>query len=232
MAHFFSSEPTRVVVVEDDSVTRKALCLSITASPALQLIAEFDCATPALTWLESGSLDVLLTDLALPDGHGIEIIHQCSRLHPRCDIMVLTTSSSECDVLACIEAGASGYLLKGSSKDDIANAVLNMRQGGAPMSPVIARMVLDRMRNGRPRTAVTTDDADGPALTKKEKAILDLIARGETYGDIAGMLTVSVGTVQTHIKSIYGKLSVHSRSEAVFEAQRKGLIEPGSGTLN
>lgn len=231
MAHSSPSDPIRVVIVEDDAVTRKALSLSISASPALLLLSEFDSAKPALAWLENGSLDVLLTDLALPDGHGIGIIQQCSRLHPRCDIMVLTTSSSEGDVLACIEAGASGYLLKGSSKEDIANAILNMREGGAPMSPTIARMVLDRMRNGKTKSTVAEDNGNG-VLTKKERAILDLIARGETYGDIASMLTVSVGTVQTHIKSIYGKLSVHSRSEAVFEAQRKGLINPGQGLPN
>jgi DNA-binding NarL/FixJ family response regulator len=216
-----ASESIRVLVVEDDAVTRKTVCLSINAAPALTLAAAFDSATPALAWLECCAPDVLVTDLGLPDRSGVEIIRACNRLHPTCDIMVLTTSSNERDVLACIDAGASGYLVKGSSKDDIANAIVNLRQGGAPMSPGIARMVLDRMRSTMPKI---DDDPGAPSLTKKEQAILDLIARGETYGDIANMLAVSVGTVQTHIKSIYGKLSVHSRSAAVFEAQRKGLL--------
>lgn len=229
MANMFLSEPVRVVVVEDDAVTRMSLCLSIDADPALVLVAAFASLKPAMTWIETGTFDVLLTDLGLPDGSGVEIIRACSRLHPCCDIMVLTTSADESDVLACIDAGASGYLVKGSSKGDIASAILKLRQGGAPMSPGIARMLLERVRGNKPKAA---EDTDASLLTKKERAILDLIARGETYGDIANMLMVSVGTVQTHIKSIYGKLAVHSRSEAVFEAHRKGLLTQQSATVD
>jgi len=215
----------RVLVIEDDSVTRKALCLSIEAEPSLSLAASFDCIQPALAWLETGSADVLLTDLGLPDGSGIDLIRSCRQTHPHCDIMVLTMSANEADVLASIEAGASGYLLKGSHKSDIARSVLTLREGGAPMSPAIARMVLERIRVAKPPVApVTGGSGIATALTKRETMILDLIARGDTYGHIASMLTVSVGTVQTHIKSIYGKLSVHSRGEAVFEAQRQGLL--------
>ncbi len=218
--------PARVLVIEDDAVTRAALCLSIDAEPTLSLAAVFDSVQPALAWMQSGTMDVLLTDLGLPDGSGIDIIRACRRLHPRCDIMVLTMSADEADVLASIEAGASGYLLKGMHQSDIARSVLSMREGGAPMSPAIARMVLERIRTGKPSPA-STDKKPRAAvgLTRREKAILDLIARGDTYGQIAGMLSVSVGTVQTHIKSIYGKLSVHSRGEAVFEAQRRGLLK-------
>jgi len=146
--------------------------------------------------------------------------------------MVLTTSANESDVVACIEAGASGYLLKGMHKSDIARSVMSMREGGAPMSPTIARMVLERVRAGQ-SAPVSADkkSRDATRLTKREKVILDLIARGDSYGSIAAMLTVSVGTVQTHIKSIYGKLSVHSRGEAVFEAQRQGLLKRSPGSL-
>ena len=224
--------PARVLVVEDDAVTSAALCLSIDAEPGLSLVAVFDSMQPALAWIETGTLDVLLTDLGLPDGSGIELIRACRQRHPHCDIMVLTMSANETDVLACIEAGASGYLLKGTHKSDIARSVMSMREGGAPMSPAIARMVVDRVRAGQP-AAVSADKKSRAAtrLTKREKVILDLIARGDSYGHIATMLTVSVGTVQTHIKSIYGKLSVHSRGEAVFEAQRQGLLKRGPGSI-
>lgn len=224
--------PARVMVVEDDALTSAALCLSIKAEPSLSLMAVFDSMQPALAWMQTGVLDVLLTDLGLPDGSGIELIRACRRRHPHCDIMVLTMSADETDVLACIEAGASGYLLKGTHKSDIARSVMSLREGGAPMSPAIARMVLERVRAGQP-VAVSADKAarTDTRLTKREKVILDLIARGDTYGSIATMLTVSVGTVQTHIKSIYGKLSVHSRGEAVFEAQRQGLLKRSPGSL-
>lgn len=216
-------EPVRVLVVEDDTVTRKAVCLSIAADSALVLADTFDSMAPALDWLRANRPDVLLVDLGLPDGSGIDVIRLCAELHPRCDIMVLTVSSDEADVLDSIEAGASGYLLKGAYKDDISRAILGLYAGEAPMSPAIARMVLQRLREQK----VDRDTASPPAatLTKRELTILDLIARGASYGDIAGKLVLSVGTVQTHIKSIYAKLSVHSRSAAVFEAQRRGLLQ-------
>lgn len=226
------SEPVRVLVVEDDAVTRAALSLSIEAEPTLTLAGVFDSMQPALAWIQTGALDVLLTDLGLPDGSGIDIIRACRQLHPQCDIMVLTMSANETDVLTCIEAGASGYLLKGTPKSDIARSVLSMREGGAPMSPAIARMVLERVRTAKPSSAPNDRKSRMLArLTKREKTILDLIARGDTYGNIATMLSVSVGTVQTHIKSIYGKLSVHSRGEAVFEAQRRGLLKRNTDSV-
>ncbi|HCY63381.1 MAG TPA: DNA-binding response regulator [Oxalobacteraceae bacterium] len=226
------AEPVRVLVVEDDAVTRAALSLSIEAEPTLTLAGVFDSMQPALAWIKTGALDVLLTDLGLPDGSGIDIIRACRQLHPQCDIMVLTMSANETDVLACIEAGASGYLLKGTPKGDIARSVLSMREGGAPMSPAIARMVLERVRTAKPSSASSDRKSRVLSrLTKREKTILDLIARGDTYGNIATMLSVSVGTVQTHIKSIYGKLSVHSRGEAVFEAQRRGLLKRSADSV-
>ena len=217
-----------VLVVEDDAVTRKALCLAIESEPALRLLAAFDSVKPALAWLEIQSPDVLMTDLGLPDGTGIEVICTCARRYPHVDIMVVTMSDDEANVLACIEAGASGYVLKDAGKMDIARAVLDLRAGGAPMSPAIARMVLAKVRDGKkPNAATTVPNVGAASLTKREAAILDLIAQGDSYGEVARVLLVSVGTVQTHIKNIYSKLAVHSRGEAVFEAHRRGLLQIG-----
>jgi DNA-binding NarL/FixJ family response regulator len=217
-----------VLVVEDDAVTRKALCLAIESEPALRLLAAFDSVKPALAWLEIQSPDVLMTDLGLPDGTGIEVIRTCVSRYPHVDIMVVTMSDDEANVLACIEAGASGYVLKDAGKTNIARAVLDLRTGGAPMSPAIARMVLAKVRDGKkPNAATTVRNAGSTSLTKREAAILDLIAQGDSYGEVAKVLSVSVGTVQTHIKNIYSKLAVHSRGEAVFEAHRRGLLQIG-----
>ncbi len=228
--------PARVLIVEDDAVTLKSLSLAIESEPTLKLVATFDSVQPALEWLETQSVDILLTDLGLPDGSGIDIILACTRRHPECDIMVITMSSDEANVLACIEAGAAGYVLKDAGRLDVVRAVLDLRAGGSPMSPAIARMVLARVRGGSasgkavPASAAESNVA--ASLTKREAAILDLIARGDTYGDVARLLSVSVGTVQTHIKNIYGKLSVHSRGEAVFEAHRRGLLQLGPNKNN
>lgn len=223
-----SHDAVGVLIVEDDAVTRKSLCLAVESAPELKLLAAFDSVKPALAWLEGESPDVLMTDLGLPDGSGIEIIHACAHRHPHADIMVVTMSSDEANVLACIEAGASGYVLKDAGKMDIARAVLDLRAGGAPMSPAIARMVLAKVRDGKkPAATPSAHNAAAASLTKREAAILDLIAQGDSYGEVAKLLSVSVGTVQTHIKNIYGKLAVHSRGEAVFEAHRRGLLQLG-----
>ncbi|WP_034348588.1 response regulator [Noviherbaspirillum massiliense] len=223
-----AGRPLDVMVVEDDPVTRKTLCLGIKAEPSLRLAADFDNIYQALTWLETGTVDVLLTDLGLPDGSGLEVIKACARNHPHCDIMVVTISSDEENVLASIEAGASGYILKDAGRIDVARSILDMRAGGAPMSPTIARMVLAKMRNKKPEAeAAAVEEAEPVTLTKREAAILELIAHGGSYGEVARVLSVSVGTVQTHIKNIYAKLSVHSRGEAVFEAHRRGLLQLG-----
>jgi DNA-binding NarL/FixJ family response regulator len=220
-----SRDAVGVLIVEDDAVTRKSLCLAVQAVPALKLLAEFDSVRPALDWLDTNSADVLLTDLGLPDGSGLEIIHACTRRHPATDIMVVTMSSDEENVLACIEAGAAGYVLKDAGRMDIARAILDLRAGGAPMSPAIARMVLAKVRDGKKGASSAQSQSNAvTSLTKREAAILDLIAQGDSYGEVAKVLSVSVGTVQTHIKNIYGKLSVHSRGEAVFEAHKLGLL--------
>lgn len=224
-----TANPIKVLIVEDDAVTRRALSLAIESSSELKLVAALDAVKPAVEWLATGQIDVLLTDLGLPDGTGIDVIRACVRHLPKCDIMVITMSSDEDNVLACIEAGASGYVLKDAGRLDVVNSVLELRGGGSPMSPIIARKVLARARvrdeAKKEEGPVTADATPLVALTKREAAILDLIARGDSYGDVARQLSLSVGTVQTHIKNIYDKLSVHSRGEAVFEAHRRGLLQ-------
>lgn len=227
MSQQSSRIPIQVLIVEDDVVTRRSLCLAIETEPALALAAAFDSVKPTLDWLENNSADVLLTDLGLPDGSGIEVIRRCVQRYPACDIMVLTMSSDEDNVLACIEAGAAGYVLKEARAFDIVRALLDLHAGGSPISPPIARKVLARLQNKKIQRA-SPSELENPAagiLTRRETAILDLIARGDSYGDVAKLLSVSVGTVQTHVKNIYGKLSVHSRGEAVYEAQRRGLLQ-------
>lgn len=215
-------QPSRVMVVEDDVVTRRLLCHAIEVEPSLELVGAFGTVADAQRQLERTHVDILLTDLGLPDGSGLAVIRSCRRLAPAADIMVITLSSEEEQVLACIEAGASGYVLKESGHNRILQSIVEMRAGGSPISPVVARMVLARMR--RPVPEVDADTAAEPLLTRRESAILELISQGGTYARVAASLGLSVGTVQTHIKNIYAKLSVHSRTEAILEAQRRGLI--------
>jgi len=229
MSQAAARKPITVMIVEDDIVTRKVLSAAIDSEPALQLAASFDSVRPALAWLESTPVDLLLTDLGLPDGSGLDVIRACVESWPQCGILVITMSSDEDSVLACIEAGAAGYVLKDAGRLDIVHALMDLHSGGSPISPLIARKVLARMRDAMPAcTAPVTADGTRVVLTRREASILDLIARGDSYGEVAKLLSVSIGTVQTHVKNIYGKLSVHSRGEAVFEAQRRGLLQMGT----
>lgn len=222
--------PITVLVLEDNTVTRHALCVAIEKEPALALLDALDSVQSALAWLQQRSADILLVDLGLPDGSGIEVIRFCARHHPACSVMVITTSSDQDNVLDSIEAGASGYILKDLGRMDIARSLLDLHAGGSPISPTIARKVLARVRGGRAVNGARAEQAgltpEAPVfLTRREATILDLIARGDSYGEVAKQLALSVGTVQTHIKNIYDKLSVHSRGEAVYEASRRGLLQ-------
>ena len=229
MSQAAARKPITVMIVEDDIVTRKVLAAAVDSEPALQLVASFDSVRPALTWLETTPVDLLLTDLGLPDGSGIDVIRACVESCPQCGIMVITMSSDEDSVLSCIEAGAAGYVLKDAGRLDIVRALMDLHSGGSPISPLIARKVLARMRDAMPVSSTpATGESARIVLTRREASILDLIARGDSYGEVAKVLSVSVGTVQTHVKNIYGKLSVHSRGEAVFEAQRRGLLQMGA----
>lgn len=231
MTHLRISPVASVVIVEDDDHTREALSAAVSAMPGFALAAAFDRIQPAIAWLRAKQADVLLTDLGLPDGSGIDVIRACSARWPDCDIMVITMFGDEKNVLSSIEAGASGYILKDNDRLDMNRAMQDLRAGGSPMSPLIARKVLERARRRETPAAAPTTPSRQPtssvALTRRETETLDLIARGYTYEETARLLSISLSSVQTHIRGIYGKLAVKSRGEAVFEAHKLGLLQDG-----
>jgi DNA-binding NarL/FixJ family response regulator len=217
-----------VLVVEDDHATRARLCDAIAGQPNMRLGAACDRVLPALEWLDSNQPDLLLTDLGLPDGSGIDVIKRCATRHPACNILVITMFGDEKNVLSSVEAGASGYILKDAEQLDVGRAMRELLAGGSPMSPVIARKVLNRARSPENSVAAPGTVGEGSrkvALTGRETEALNLIARGYTYDETALKLAISLSTVQTYVKSIYGKLAVNSRSHAVLEAHRQGLLQ-------
>jgi DNA-binding NarL/FixJ family response regulator len=228
----------RVLVVEDDAQMRDFFVASVSRCAGLQLVGAVGSVAEARAWLDNDAnmIDVLLTDLGLPDGSGLEVIRHATRLHPRCEPLVISLFGDEDNVLASIEAGALGYIHKDSAPDDIAQTILEMKDGASPISPMIARKVLAKYASSRPRpgevaaapepAAPLRPSADIPLLSPREHEVLMLIARGFSYAEIARLQSVSVHTVQTHIKNLYSKLSVHSKNEAVFEASRLGLLPP------
>ena len=214
---------TRVLIVEDDPETREFFEQSLRTNQALSLAGSVGTVQDALAWLHAHTLDVLLTDLGLPDGSGLEVIRCARRLHPACEPLVISMFGDDAHVLTSIEAGALGYIHKDSAMDDVACTILDMRAGASPISPMIARRLLTRFQRG---AQPVPEHHDLPAeLTPREHEVLALIARGYSYAEIARLQTVTVHTVQSHIKRLYHKLAVSSKTEAVFEATRLGLLE-------
>jgi DNA-binding NarL/FixJ family response regulator len=218
-----------ILIVEDDAAFRMMCQAALEHDKSLSVVASCSCARQAMVAISRAQIDVALVDLGLPDGSGIDVIKAIRIQHPRCDIMVISIFHDEEVVLRAIEAGASGYLLKDSGPHDIVAAIRALRAGGAPISPMIARMLLDRIRSPDARQQPTGRPAKALALSERENEILNVVAKGFSLVEIAELLGISVNTVKTHIKRIYQKLAVNSRTEAVFEAHCSGLLRSNGG---
>jgi len=216
--------PHRVLVVEDDPPTRRHLARAIEAHPELDLVRAAGSVAEGRAALSEERPDVLLTDLGLPDGTGIELIRATRDYAPEAVSMAVTALGDEKTVIAAIEAGAAGYLLKDGSTDEIGGAVMELVAGGSPISPSIARHVLRRLhREDADASEVAAEEA--PTLTAREHEVLTLIAKGFSFPEIAELLKISAHTVTTHVRHIYEKLEVNSRGSAVYEAVNLGLIQ-------
>ena len=222
----------RVVLVEDNQANRVFLEACVNAHPQLQLAASFGMLTPARAWFDQHDADLLLVDLGLPDGSGLDLMREVHQRWPACDMLVVSMFGDEHNVLASIEAGAVGYVHKDDEATDIAETLLAVKRGASPISPMIARHLLRRIQpvvqsTAEPITLAqqSVEPASGAiVLSRREQEVLEFIAKGYSYAEIARQQGITVHTVQTHIKNLYGKLAVHSRSEAVYEANRLGLL--------
>jgi DNA-binding NarL/FixJ family response regulator len=217
---------------------RAFFAASVGRSPQLLLVSSVATVAEAKAAFNGATqgIDVLLIDLGLPDGSGLEVIRHARQCNPACEALVISMFGDEDNVLASIEAGALGYIHKDAAPDDIAKTILEMKGGASPISPMIARRVLSKYRSMRSNhhlplvvaefVAIKNDTILGEKsiLSPREQEVLELIARGFSYAEIADLKNLSVHTIQTHIKSLYGKLEVHSKMEAVLEATRMGLL--------
>lgn len=212
---------TRVLIIEDDPPTRERLAAVIADADGLELAGTAgDCAEARALLARDPPPAVMLVDLGLPDGSGVELIRESRALAPPPEAMVISVFGDERHVVGAIEAGASGYLLKDATAAQIADSIAQLLAGGSPISPGIARHLLRRFQEPPPEA-----DPDIPKLTPRETDVLQLITKGLSYAEIAGTLGMSVHTVTSHIKHIYRKLEVRSRGEAVFEALQRGLLD-------
>ncbi|MCG8672585.1 MAG: response regulator transcription factor [Pseudomonadales bacterium] len=216
-----------IALVEDHLETRQRLRRMIDAHDQLSVVGEACNLAEGQDLLKTGPVDVLLVDIGLPDGSGIDLICSAAKQAPNTEIMVVTVFGDERNVISAIEAGASGYLLKDGSNDYICDAILQIMAGGSPISPNIARHILTRFKQPSAESEAIPPDIpeeEKPQLTPRELDVLKLISKGFRYEEIGDILEISYHTVTSHIKQIYRKLSVHSRGEAVFEATRLGIV--------
>jgi DNA-binding NarL/FixJ family response regulator len=216
-----SQKKIRVMVVEDDLEMRRFISQMVNESDLCELVCEASTFHQAAHFIEHQSLDVLLVDLDLPDGSGLELIRNTSVLHPNADIMVITVFGDEANVFRALENGAAGYLLKDSLPEDFMGVVKLLRSGGAPINPIIARQLVKRFYRAG---AIVTPQEEAAKLSVREVEILNLIARGFSTQEVADLIQLSQHTVVSHIKKVYRKLRVNSRSQALYEANLLGVL--------
>ncbi|MGA3889602.1 response regulator [Ralstonia nicotianae] len=216
----------RVAIVEDDSGFLDALTQALACAPDMHLTGVAGSRAEGLLLLDGAPADVLLVDLGLPDGSGIDVIEAAARKWSACSIMVSTNFGDEIHVMRSIEVGAAGYLLKDSSAARILDEIRSLASGGSPISPIIARQILARFRQGGSRSAAdeAPASASSPLLSAREKEVLDLITKGFTAQEIAKLMALSHFTVRTFVRRIYSKLKVNSKAEAIYEARTLGLL--------
>lgn len=216
----------RVAIVEDEPEFRLRFERILSAEPWLDVVGSAADFASGRALVEAEAADLYLVDLGLPDGDGRDLIRLATRDRADVDVLVVTVFGDDAHVIAAIEAGATGYLLKDTEPRQVVDWIRTLRAGGSPLNPVIARRLLQRFRSGAAsgdRPVVAPPEVDNP-LSVRETEILRLLAKGLSYAEIGELLGISAHTVTQHIKKIYRKLSVHSRGEAVFEATQLGIL--------
>jgi DNA-binding NarL/FixJ family response regulator len=208
-----------LLLVEDDAEVRQRLSDLIIEHDSFELLQAVGTMADGLDALKKWKPDILLTDLGLPDGSGVEIIRSIEQLQLDTQAMVISGFQDEHLVFTALEAGAKAYILKHDVSQKITDSILSMMNGGAPISPVIARLMLKRFQQTQSANIALPE-----SLTERQVKILKLVSQGFSSREISEKLNISYYTVTTHIKNIYSKLQVNSRTEALHEAKKLGLL--------
>lgn len=206
----------RVSIVEDDALLRENLKILLAGEPGMSVVAAFGSAEEAIPGIGADVPDILLADIGLPGMSGVELIRIIKEKQPEVEIMAHTVFDDRETVFSALKAGASGYILKGSTPRELIDALRTLEQGGSPMSPKIARKVIREFQG---------EGIDEQyLLSSRERDIVKEIENGMTYKEIAARFTISPHTVHTHIKNIYEKLHAKDRQQALIAARKKGII--------
>lgn len=198
---------TKLLIVEDDAALRESMVVFLGGTPGYEIIGAYGDAEEALSANKFAEADVLMTDIGLPGISGIELIRTIRQTHHRLQCLVLTVFEDDDHVFNALKAGATGYILKGGRPSKILDALEEIISGGSPMTGTIARKVIGTFKQ--------QESTQSDILTTRENEILQLLAEGFRYKEIADKLDIKTDTVRTHIRNIYQKLEVQSRMEAI-----------------
>jgi DNA-binding NarL/FixJ family response regulator len=215
---YSESTPLQIVIVEDNRFMREGWKTIIDFERDMHVLAAFGSCEEALQSKQLGDADVVIMDIELPGMSGIEGVKEIKRRHPRSVIIMATVFEDDKNVFESLQNGAIGYLSKNVSTSELLEAIRTAHNGGSPMSPAIARKVIESLQ-----TASVKKDPQS-LLTDREREVLEHLADGKSYSAIAKAMFLSVDGVGYHIRHIYEKLQVNSRSAAVREGLRRRLI--------
>ena len=209
----------KVIIVDDQALARDGLELIVGASPEIEVIGTADNGANALAKLDDLSPDVVLMDLKMPVMNGVQATRRINEQFPTIKILVLTTFDADEWVVDAIRAGASGYLLKDSPREEIVRAIQDVAEGKTIVSPRITDTLYRMVKDGTP-----TDSTIAESLNEREREILNLLANGLTNADIAERIHLAEGTVRNYVSAIFAKLDVSDRTQAAAIAWRHGLV--------
>ncbi|MER5177789.1 response regulator transcription factor [Streptomyces sp. NPDC002896] len=206
----------RILLADDHPVVREGLRAMLSAEPDLDVVAEASSGPQAEALAADVRPDIVLMDLRMPGGDGVEAIVRMAAAGLPCRVIVLTTYETDRDILRAVEAGAAGYLLKDLARAELADAVRAAARGETVLAPSVAARLVDQLRTKPER----------PRLSERETAVLRLVAEGCTNAEIGRRLYIGESTVKTHLLRVFAKLGVDDRTAAVTSALRHGLLEP------
>jgi len=209
-------DPIRVLVVDDHEMVRKGLISYLLTEPGIEVVGEAASGRQAIRIVKEKRPEVVLMDLIMEDGNGIETTREILSFYPECKIIIITSFYDDEQVFPAIEAGALSYLLKTARADEVITAIKKAVKGETVIEPKVANKMLNRLR---PRERMPHDD-----LTERELEVLTLIAEGMTNQEISEELFIGIKTVKTHVSNILNKLNVQDRTQAAVYANRHGLV--------
>jgi two-component system NarL family response regulator len=217
-----AKEPVRVVVVDDQELFRRGLTMLLGVEPDIEVVGEAGDGISAVDMVEATVPDVVLLDVRMPKRSGLQACIQIKERAPSVKIIMLTVSDEEGDLYESVKNGASGYLLKDSSIDEVAQAVRVVVEGQSLISPSMAVKLIDEFKQ---MARTEREQVMIPRLTDRELQVLRLVAKGMNNRDAARELFISENTVKNHVRNILEKLQLHSRMEAVMYAVREKLLD-------